>query len=151
MKKNAFLLFMFCSSFCFLQCGTDNRSTEVELLVKNVLACNTDQLDKDEPIVSVLDLAYQQAKKAIPVSSSNIKSVLDEAKQYKTLLLVVGNHTLVKITDLENCEKSTSWGCCMPMGVAITQKSGEMKKRKDYINHLIGTPDSQIRTVFLFD
>ncbi len=151
MKKLAFLLSILFMPFCFTQCDTDNKTDEVELLINNILSFNADQLDNDEPIVSVLDLAYQQASKAIPISASNMESVLGEAQQFKSMLLVVGNHTLVKITDLENCKKSTSWGCCMPIGVAITQKSGEMKKRKDYINNLIGTPDSQIRTVFLFD
>ncbi|WP_430822052.1 hypothetical protein [Carboxylicivirga caseinilyticus] len=38
----------------------------------------------------------------------------------------------------------------MPKGKGFIQRSDEMTEKEDYINNIIGTPNAQRRTVFLF-
>ena len=91
------------------------------------------------------------AYKKFTFSKYNIQSAIDEIAKYKHALIIVGRHTIAKITDAPNCKESGSWGACMPFGAGLIQKSGVLEPREDYINYIIGTPDSQERILYLFN
>lgn len=110
-------------------------------------------LEKDtspNPIEAFKAIAKTNAKKTILINKENIVSSLEEAKGYKYVLITVGLHTIVKVTDLSNCKISASWGACMPYAEGYVKK-GSLQPKADYVNNIIGTPDSQERTLYLFN
>ena len=66
------------------------------------------------------------------------------------IFIIVANHTVIKITDFNDCKPSASWGTCMPMAEGYIKK-GVLQHEKDYCNNIIGLPDNQKRTLYLFD
>ena len=56
---------------------------------------------------------------------------------------------IVKVTDMNNKVISGSWCCRIPFGEGYIQK-GELTFKLDYLNNIIGIPDSQRRMIFLF-
>jgi len=106
--------------------------------------------DNKTPIITFRDFAISSADKSIKLTKKNITSALTKAKAYKHCVIIVGMHTIVKITDLNNCKQSGSWGACMPLAEGYIKKGG-LKHQKDYINNIIGLPDSQVRIMYLFN
>jgi len=102
------------------------------------------------PIITFKDFAISSAEKSIKLTKKNITASLTKAKEYKYCVIIVGVHTIVKISDLKNCKQSGSWGACMPFAEGYIKKGG-LKYKKDYINNIIGLPDSQERTMYLFN
>ena len=49
-----------------------------------------------------------------------------------------------------DCIQSGSWGACMPYAKGYIKK-GSLIEKEDYINNIIGIPDSQLRKVYLFN
>lgn len=94
--------------------------------------------------------AAKEADKVIELTEFNMKKALATAADYKECIVVVENHTLVKVVDLEDCKKSGSWSACMPMCEGFIKK-GELQPQKDYMNNVIGRPDKQKRTMYLFN
>ncbi len=110
-------------------------------------------LEKDtspNPIESFKTSAKSNAKKIILINKENIVSSLEEAKGYKHAVMTVGIHTIVKVTDLSNCKTSASWGACMPYAEGYVKK-GSLQPKADYVNNIIGIPDSQERSLYLFN
>ncbi|OIQ30955.1 MAG: hypothetical protein BM564_01725 [Bacteroidetes bacterium MedPE-SWsnd-G2] len=108
------------------------------------------QLEGQNPIVAFQNMAKLEAQKVISISNENINSALDTAKQYKHCVITTADHTLVSITDLTNCKPSGSWGACMPFASGYIKK-GDLIYQEDYCNNIIGLPDSQNRTMYLFN
>jgi hypothetical protein len=67
----------------------------------------------------------------------------------KTCIVVVEQHTFAKFSDTKKCNMSGSWGACMPYAEGYIQ-SGGLKGINDYINNIIGKPDAQNRTLYIF-
>lgn len=102
------------------------------------------------PIVTFKDFAKSNAAESIKLTKENISSSLVKAKKYKHCFIIVGIHTVVKISDFKNCKQSGAWGTCMPFAEGYIKKGG-LKHKKDYINNIIGLPDNQERTMYLFN
>ena len=102
------------------------------------------------PIETFKTIATTQANKSITLTKANIESALEMAKNYKHTVIVVGKHTIVKVTDLTNCKVSASWGACMPYAEGYVKK-GNLKPQADYANNIIGLPDAQERVMYLFN
>jgi len=102
------------------------------------------------PIKTIKEFAISNAKKSIKLTKKNIKTSLIKAQDYKHCVIIVGVHTIVKISDLKNCKQSGSWGTCMPHAEGYIKKGG-LQYKKDYINNIIGLPDTQERTMYLFN
>ncbi len=107
--------------------------------------------DITRPIVRFRELAADAAEKQSELTKDNIQELLSEAKSFKHLVIVTGNHTIVKVTDLENCRQSGSWGTCMPYGEGYISRQGSLEFQQDYLNNIIGIPGSQSRTAYLFN
>ena len=137
----------------FLAAQSFAQQSKVETLqsfLGDVISLDASTINTGEPLVTVSELAAGKAAKSIEITKENIESALATAKSYKTSIIIVGRHTIVKITDLDDCTQSGAWGTCMPKGVGYIQKSGELNKKEGYINNIIGIPDGQKRMLYLF-
>lgn len=113
---------------------------------------NVKSLEKDtstNPIESFKKQASKTAKKVIKIKKSNIAKSLDKIEDYNYAVFTVGDYTIIKITNLEDCKTSGAWKTCMPMGEGYIKK-GKLLYQNDYLNNIIGLPDSQERLLFLF-
>ncbi|BAX79954.1 hypothetical protein [Labilibaculum antarcticum] len=147
MKKSIFIFFVL---FGF---ALSAQNTKVEVLkefLKGTIQLDTGDVDVRQPIFSINKLASKKADKAIDLTKENVAEVLAEAKNYSTCIITVGVHTLVKVTDFEDCSPSGAWGVCMPMGKGYIQKGGNLNEAHDYLKNIIGRPGSQEIKVFLF-
>ena len=131
----------------------ESNTAKVELNTVNLFLKDTYSLLSDtnkNPIVSFSNLADDFSSKTISLNKNNIGSALVEAKKYSHGVIVVENHTIVKLISFDDCQKSGSWGVCMPKGEGFIKK-GNLNYKSDYINNIIGTPSSKKVTLFLFN
>ncbi|MBL6869795.1 MAG: hypothetical protein ISQ99_06960 [Flavobacteriales bacterium] len=152
-----FLLFIF-SLLILVSCenstATNNIATNkekpntVSLFLADVQSILSDT--NKNPIVTFSKLAKDISEKNIRLKKNNIASALEEAKEYSNGVIVVENHTIVKLISFDDCQKSGSWGVCMPKGEGFIKK-GNLNYKSDYINNIIGTPNSKKVTLFLFN
>lgn len=147
MKRTLFIL-----SVIFLVTLTTQAQTntqKVTELLQSVIDFEGADINDERPIPSLNLLAAKQADTMLVLTKDNISSVMAYAKKYQTCIISVDRHTMVLVESWSNCSKSGSWNYCMPYGTGYVQK-GELIKMEDYIKNIIGTPDTQRRTVFLF-
>ena len=122
-------------------------------MVTDFLA-NTKSFESTEisrPIARFNQLATDKATKQTELTKENMLEVIEEAKSFKYLVITTGNHTIVKITDLENCAQSGSWGACMPFGEGYISRQGNLEFQQDHLNNIIGIPGSQTRMAYFFN
>lgn len=122
----------------------------LQSFLNGVITFNAADINQHEPLISIRELAAEKAGKKISLTKDNIESALKEIGNYSNAIIIVGKHTIVKITDASDCQASGSWGACMPMGDGYVQKAGHLISHENYINFIIGIPDSQERTLYLF-
>ncbi len=120
-----------------------SKVATLQSFLGDVITLDKESVNQQESIASVSGQADKTAAKGIVITKDNIHSTLAETKNYKTSILIVGKHTIVKITDLTDCVQSGAWATCMPMGIGYIQKSGVLNKKEGYINNIIGIPDEQ--------
>ncbi len=135
-----------------LMAAAVNAQTKVETLkefLDGIVKFENAVVQEATAILNVKKLAEEQADLVMDLTKETVKEVLANAKEYHFCVITVGVHTIVRITDLENCIQSGSWGACMPMGEGFIQKNGMINKN-DYINNIIGTPNGQERKVYFF-
>ena len=143
----------------FISCKKDQSESQptakakanpIAAVVENIKKLDDDAISGKTPIKNFVAYAKTEATKTISLSKSTIKSALETAKSYKQCFVVVGVHTVVKIEDLNECKPSGSWGACMPKAKGYIKK-GALNYESDYINNIIGRPDNQKRTMYLFN
>ncbi len=146
------LIFTF-STLALVACGgspkESTNSSEVVTAFIDAPKSLEDVNDKN-PIVAFKVAAEKLADKVIILDKENIKEVLEEAGEYKHCIITTEDHTIVLIDDLEDCKTSGSWDACMPRCEGYIKK-GELEFQDDYANNIIGRPDDQERTVYLFN
>ena len=147
MKK--LVLLVLCSTFFVAVNAQKNKKELVAKMFSGVMVMADAQVSAQTPIASINELAAEKAHKSAELNKKNIETLLAEAKNYTSVFVTVGNHTIVKITDLADCKPSGAWGTCMPKGEGYVQK-GDMESKTDYINFIIGVPDGQTRTIYMF-
>lgn len=104
----------------------------------------------NNPIVAFSEAASNYAVKSAQLTTSNIASLLEEVASHKQAVIVVEDHTIIKIASTEDCKPSGSWGACMPLSEGYV-KRGSLVEKNDYANNIIGLPDDQERTIYFFD
>lgn len=119
-------------------------------LLTGVINFENANVNADRPIANINQLAAQQADSMMVLTKENATDVFNEAKKYQQCIVSVGQHTIVLVNSWTNCIQSGSWGYCMPYGDGYIQR-GELEKKSDHINNIIGIPDSQRRMVLVFD
>jgi len=138
----------------FTLCSFAQEKTKVETLktfLDGTITFQNSEVNESEPLIDIKALAEKQAEKKIALTKESISAALDDIKKYNHAIIIVGKHTIAKITDAPNCKDSGSWGACMPFGKGLIQKSGAFKAEENYINYIIGIPDSQERLLYLFN
>ena len=150
MKKN--LLFIF-SLVVLLSCENSTANNKENPNTVSLFLADVQSLLLDtnkNPIVAFSELAKGISEKKISLNKNNISNALEEAKEYSNGVIVVENHTIVKLISFSDCQQSGSWGVCMPKGEGFIKK-GSLNYKSDYINNIIGTPSSKKVTLFLFN
>ena len=128
----------------------NDNATIVKEFLKDIPAAASENINAHAPVAGVRVVAKKNAAKTIVITKENIQQALTEAKAYKFGIVVVGEHTFVKITDFKKCSVSNSWGTCMPYGEGYIKK-GALVSSTGAINNIIGRPDDQLRTLYLFN
>ncbi len=141
-----FLLALIFASGVFAQ----DKAETLKTFLSGVMTINPATLDKGEPLISVAALADSLADQSMQLTKDNIGEALKEAANYANTIIIVHPHTIVRITDLNDCRQSGAWKTCMPMGKGYIQKQGTLHEKQDYINNIIGVPDGQSRTIYFF-
>lgn len=135
-----------------LSCSSDSSKEESGSSIVAEFLNNTSSLESIEGknlIANFEELARAEADEILDLSKDNIQDVLSTSKNYKSCIIIVEDHTIVKIANNEDCKQSGSWGACMPL-VEGYIKRGDLDPQNDYMNNVIGLPDSKKRTAYLF-
>ena len=103
------------------------------------------------PIASFVEIAENMADKKIVINEDNIVEVLNISKDYSSCVVVTENHTIVKIIDYNDTQKSGSWKAHMPKASGYIKRSGSLSYENDYMNYIIGVPDDQKRVAYFFN
>ena len=106
--------------------------------------------EKRNPIEEFKKLAENTAVQEIDISKENFGEALKMATDFKYVFITVENHTVIKIDDVSKCKPSGSWATCVPFANGYIKK-GEMVYQEDYANNIMGLPDNQTRTMYLFN
>nr|WP_321450504.1 hypothetical protein [uncultured Carboxylicivirga sp.] len=140
------------AALLILLAASTNAQTKVETLTEflnGIIKFEDATIQEGTPIIDIKELAASQADKVMDLNKETIAEVLETANAYHFCVITVGVHTIARITDLENCQQSGSWGQCMPMSEGYVQKGG-LTVKNDYLNNIIGIPNKQERKVYFF-
>jgi hypothetical protein len=148
--KRTFIALIFLA-LTFTATKAQGNVEQIKELLTGIVNFEGSTITENQTIHNVSRIASQQADTMLFITDKNIAQILAYSKSYSHGIITVGQHTIVKIDDWDNCQQSGAWKTCMPYGKGfIKQKEGELKSINDYINNIIGIPDSQRRTLFLF-
>jgi len=136
--------------------GLSSQAQNTKIIVlkqflSDIIKVDAMKLNKQQPIISINQIAQEKAEKAITINRESIGSALLEAKNYKYCLISVDSHTLLRVISFKDNSPSGAWRTAMPLCKGYIQRSGVLHEKKDYLKNLIGRPDSQIRTMYLFN
>ncbi|TCO10734.1 hypothetical protein [Natronoflexus pectinivorans] len=132
--------------------STMNAQSEAEklkALLDGILDLSEATITENTTVPVISQLAAQQAETTIELTKENISEAFTTGMDYANALIIVGQHTIVKITNWSDCVASGAWDACMPKGEGLIRR-GSYTERNDYINNIIGVPDAQTRTLYLF-
>ena len=148
MRKIAYVALIIIALAC-----TDNSNTsDNQLIVTHFLedVRSLERVPSKNIITDFTAEAKNMAAVEMDLNKSNIQEFLTQGKKYSYGVIICENHTIVRITDFEDCQQSNSWSACMPHGQGFIKK-GDLVSQKGFINNIIGTPDSQKRIGYLFE
>lgn len=129
----------------------DSNALVLHDFLSGIVSLDTINLNQQEPLVDFKAIADPIAEKSMELTKETIVLALEEMSKYKYAIILVGMHSLIKITDPGNCKQSGSWGVCIPFGAGLIQQKGVLSQQEDYINNLIGIPDNQTRMLYFFN
>ena len=127
--------------------ATDNQ--DEEKVSKDFLNDISSLEDVADPIKTFIDGAEKVATKKENFTLDNADDLIDEARAYAYTVIVVEDHTVVILRDIDDCQESLAWDTCMPKAEGYINK-GELVYQDDYINNIIGLPDEKKRTIYFF-
>ncbi|MBR8535017.1 hypothetical protein KDU71_05555 [Carboxylicivirga sediminis] len=139
--------------FCFGLAGNLSAQSKTETLTEfldGIISFENATINEGTPIADIKMLAAEQTALTKDLTKESVKEILETAKDYHFCVITVGVHTIARITDLEYTQMSGSWATAMPMGEGYVQKSG-LTLKNDYLNNIIGIPNSQERKVYFFN
>ncbi len=152
MKKIPFLailIALFTLNSCIEISNKKPLSDEVAQILANIDSIK----NSPSPTTSIAhfqELANEQADEVFNLRRSNMGAFLELAKYYEHCIITVGEHTILHVTDFDDCETSGSWAQCMPKVEGFVRQ-GDWIYKKDFANNVIGKPDSQKRFAYLFN
>ncbi|MBK3516622.1 hypothetical protein [Carboxylicivirga marina] len=145
--KKTFTLFCLLTFGLFAHAQT-NAETLQEFL-GDVISFEDVKLDPNRPMTKIRQLASVQADTLYVLTPANANEVFKTATVYQHCIVFTGSHTIARVTDFEKTLASGSWKTKMPYAEGFIQR-GDMSKKNDYLNNIIGMPSDQKRVVFLF-
>ena len=148
MKRIYLVITIFIGCLGYAAAQTSNADV-LKVFLKGIVNTDQGKINSHSPIDSIMEIAKSQAAKTMQVTKENIEAALKEAKDYKYCIIIVAHHTIIKVTDFSKTAQSGSWGTKMPFCEGYILK-GTMVNLKDYLNNIIGKPDEQNRTMYLF-
>lgn len=134
-----------------LNAQEQSKAETLKTFLDGLITVQADEINQHEPLVTIREMASSGADKTIQLTRENIGTSLNELDDYSDAIIIVGKHTIARITNTDDCRQSGAWGACMPMGNGFVQKQGQLISHDNYINFIIGVPDSQERTLYLFN
>ena len=135
-----------------MSCSSSNESESGSSRMVSNFMNDTRSLDRVDSKNVISDFATEAKLVANKTMDLNVESMADFlglGKAYSHGIIIVGNHTIVRIDDFKNCKQSSAWAACMPFGEGYIKK-GDLEFKKEYINNIIGRPDKQSRVGYLF-
>lgn len=147
MKKFIILLTI---AFTLSSQAQETKTKVLKEFLSDIINFDGKVFNEAQPITSFKQLAQDNAAEIIKITHKNIKLALSEAKRFRHCLIIVENHTLIRIVDYEDCSPSNCWAACMPLSRAYIQKAGLLNEKNDYLNNVLGCPDTQKRMIYLF-
>lgn len=135
-----------------MSCSSNNESESSSSRMVTNFMNDIRSLDRIESKNVISDFATEAKKIADETMDLDKETMFDFlalGKEYSHGIIIVGNHTIVRIDDFENCNQSSSWAACMPFGEGYIKK-GDLEFKKEFINNIIGRPDKQKRVGYLF-
>lgn len=133
-----------------LTVSAQEKAVQLQSFIADIVTVSDEKLDVSEPIAPLAELLRSKSDTSLLLNKEGMVEGLSLLESYRFAIIVVGNHTIVKITDKNDIRQSGAWGTKVPKGVALIQRSGVLTEKNDYINNLIGVPDNQKRFLFLF-
>lgn len=148
--KNIFALIVLAFFSVNLCAQSATKAETLKSFLNGVITFNAEDINQHEPLITIRELAETNADKSIQLTKENIESSITEMKDFSNAVIIVGKHTIAKISNIEECQQSGAWGACMPKATGFVQKQGQLISHDNYLNFIIGVPDSQERTLYLF-
>lgn len=142
--------FLFVFGMILSLTAQESKDVTIKEFTEGIVTFSDGDLNVSSPISSFNKIALEQASKSIVLTKENMAASLLEAKKYKACIITVGVYTIVKVSDFSKTIMSGSWGCRVPFGSGYVQKV-TLNFKEDYINNIIGVPNSQRRMMFLFE
>jgi hypothetical protein len=108
MKKFSIILLLltiiaFCSS-----CSHNRKPEKIKGFMEEAIQVDPEKLSGSEPIPQIAAELEKTASKTTTIDQSNIADALQETRDYNKNFITVGNYTLIKITNFDDCQKSTT-------------------------------------------
>jgi len=128
----------------------ENSTTNNSTLITDFLQDVNTLKGIENPIINFIKEAEETTKLKIYFNIDTIEAVLNTAKNYDYLVIVVDQHTIIKITELDKCITSGSWKTCMPFAEGFIKRKSNLEYKNDYCNNIIGRPDTQERVAYFF-
>jgi hypothetical protein len=151
--KQIIIVLMAIAGFSCSSNDTGTSTNAENVIVARFLTDISSLVDNSEkgknPIPTFIEEAKQTSDNWHLLTKENINDLLVKAKKYSHCVITTGDHTIVKITALENCQQSASWGACIPFAEGYVKKDN-LVHQANYMNYIIGKPDAQERIIFLF-
>ncbi len=143
------LVLIFCLGFVS-SLSAQSKTETLTAFLDGIISFENATINQGTPIADIKTLAAEQAAVTKDLTKESVKEVLETAKDYHFCVITVGEHTIARITDLEYTQMSGSWATAMPMGEGYVQKNG-LNLKNDFLNNIIGIPNSQERKVYFFN
>ena len=140
------ILIVACNSAPTTKAETEQSKKEVSIdFLKDLKSLK----DVEDPINTFVSGAESIAVNKEEFTKSNAKELLNNASAFAHAVIVVEDHTIVLLSNIDDCQQSLSWDACMPKGEGYIKK-GDLEYHDDYINNIIGQPDNSKRIIYFF-
>jgi hypothetical protein len=126
-----------------------SNSEKITNLVSGIINVGETAIPESSAIAAISQLAAEQAETTIEFNKENVVEAFSKGQDYSKAIIIVNQHTIVKITNWADCIASGAWETCMPKGEGFVS-SGGLTAKNDYINNIIGTSENQKRILYLF-
>lgn len=134
-------------------CKNDTRKIDNnKQLVKNFLAQpNSIRITTHQnPIAEFNAISRKMAHDYAIMQKSTTDSLLKMSALYRHTVIVIEDHTILKLIEPDSCMPSNAWKACMPKGIGFKRTENKLVPQKGFLQYIIGNPDSKRRIIYFF-